>query len=182
MLTISTFAGGALACLFLLNPAPAAAQSTFADLSAKVQRGQKVIVLDDRGAVIEGTVEDVSASTLVVNYFRGQAKDPSLATTRTFTPDQVRRVQKPSHLWDGAIKGALVGLIPALVNIAADCYDCNEGPFAAFSISVGAAAGIGIDALFGPKTLYRGDGGRSRVALAPVFAKGNRGVLATVRF
>jgi hypothetical protein len=182
MLTMSTLVAGCLTLLFLLQAAPAAAQNTFGNLSEKIQRGQRIIVLDEQGAVTEGTVEDVNGSTLVVNYFRGRIADPSLKTTRTFTPDQVRRVQKPGHLWDGAIKGGIVGLIPALVNIAADCYDCNEGPFAALSISVGAAAGVGIDALFGPKTLYRRESARSRVSLAPIIGRHARGFAASFRF
>jgi hypothetical protein len=182
MLTLSTLAAGCLTLLFLLQSAPAAAQNTFSELSSKVRRGQKVIVIDEQGIVTEGTVEDVSPSKLVVNYFRGRLTDPTLTTTRTFTPNDVRTVQKPGHLWDGAIKGGLVGLIPALVNIAADCYDCNEGPFAAFSISVGAAAGVGIDALFGPKTIYRRNTGWSRIALTPIVGRDRRGLTASFRF
>src|SRR5262245_41249817 len=152
MLTLSTLVAGCLTFLFLAQAVPAAAQHTFGDLTAKIRRGQTIIVLDQQGTTTEGTVEDITGSTLVVNYFRGRVKDPSLNTTRTFTPDDVSRVLKPGHLWDGAIKGAIVGLIPALINIAMDCYDCREGSFTAFSVSVGAAAGVGIDALFGPKT------------------------------
>jgi len=182
MLTIPTLGAGCLAFLVLLQAAPAAAQSTFGELAGKVRQGQKIIVLDAQGAITEGTVEDISSSTLVVNYARGRVPDPSLKTTRTFTPDQVSRVQKPAHLWDGAIKGAVIGAIPALINIGADCYDCNEGPFAAFSIGLGAGIGVGIDALFGPKTLFRRDAGQSRLSLAPVVGRDRRGFSASIRF
>jgi hypothetical protein len=182
MLTISTLVAGCVTFLFLLQAAPAAAQGTFGNLPEKIHRGQKIIVLDEQGAVTEGTVEDITESTLVVNYFRGRIKDPSLQTTRTFAPDQVRRVQKPGHLWDGAIKGAVVGLIPAGIFAAADCYDCGEGSFTLFTVSVGAAAGVGIDALFGPKTLFRRDAARSRVAVAPIINRHARGVSASIRF
>jgi len=182
MLTISTLVAGCLTVLVLLQAAPAAAQDTFGNLSDKVRKGQKIIVLDEQGAVTEGIVEDVSSSTLVVNYFRGRVPDPSLNTTRTFRPGDVRKVQKPAHLWDGAIKGAAVGLIPALVALGIDCYDCGVGGFAAFSIGVGAAAGVGIDALFGPKTLYRGDRARSRVGLVPILGRHTHGLSASIRF
>jgi len=182
MLTIPTLVAGCLAVLVLLDAAPAAAQNTFDKLPSKVQLGQKVIVQDEQGAVTEGTVEAVSASTLVINYYRGPVADPSLKTTRTYTPDDVRRVLKPSHIWDGAVKGAVVGLIPPLFFLAEDCYDCGVGPFTVFTVSIGAAIGLGIDALSGPKTLYRKDVARSRVSLAPIIGRDRRGVLASVRF
>ena len=182
MLTLSTLVAGCLTVAVLLPAAPAAAQGTFGNLPDKIHRGQKVIVVDAQGAVTEGTVEDITGSTLVVNYFRGRIKDPSLQTTRTFTPDDVRRVKKPSHLWDGAIKGAIVGLIPALINIGADCYDCMEGPFTLFTVGVGAAAGVGIDALSGPKTIFRRDATASRVGVAPMVGGGRKGIVAAYRF
>jgi hypothetical protein len=182
MLTLSTLVTGCVAFLFMLQAVPAAAQGTFGTLPVKVRLGEKIIVQDAQGAVTEGTIQEVSDSTLVVNYYRGPVTDPSLKTTRTFTPDEVRRVLKRGHIWDGAIKGALVGLIPAGIFAAAECYDCGEGSFTLFTVSVGAAIGVGIDALFGPKTLYRRDTARSRVALAPIINRHARGVSASIRF
>ena len=182
MLTLPALAAGCVTLFLLLHAAPAAAQSTFAALAERVKTGQKIIVHDEQGAVTEGTVENITASTLVVNYFRGRVKDPSLKTTRTFTLDDVRRVQKPAHLWDGAIKGAVVALIPIGLFAAADCYDCGEGQFAMLALGIGAAAGVGIDALFGPKTIYRRDPARSRVGLAPMLGRHVRGVSASIRF
>src|SRR5688572_25152466 len=120
MLTLSTLVAGCLMILVLLQAAPAAAQGTFEALGAKLRQGQKIIVIDQQGARTEGRVQDVTPTTLVVDYGQGRVPDPSLKTTRTFKVDDVRRVQKPGHLWDGAIKGAAVGLIPALINIGAD--------------------------------------------------------------
>jgi hypothetical protein len=182
MLTIPTLVAGCLAVLVFLHAVPAAAQGTFDNLSSKVRLGQKIIVQDEQGAVTEGTIEAVSGSSLVINYYRGPVTDPSLKTTRTFAPEDVRRVLKPSHIWDGAIKGGIVGLIPPLVFLAEDCYDCGVGSFTVFTVSIGAAIGLGIDALSGPKTLYRRDAVRSRVSLAPIIGRDRRGVLASVRF
>ena len=182
MLTFSTLVAGCLTLLVLLQAAPAAAQDTFGNLSEKVRKGQKIIVVDERGAVTEGRVENIDSSTLVVNYFRGRVPDPSVTTTRTFTPNEVWRVQKPGHLWDGAIKGAAVGLIPALFALGTDCYDCGLGGFAAFCVTVGAGAGVGIDALFGPKTIYRRDGRSPRVTVAPILGRHTHGLSAAVRF
>jgi hypothetical protein len=182
MLTISSLVGGCLTVLVLLQAAPAAAQSTFGNLDQKVRKGQRVIVVDDKGAITEGTVDEVSSSALVVDYFRGRLKDPSLDTRRTFTPRDVWKIQKKAHLWDGAIKGAAVGLIPAVIALRTQCYGCGLGGFAAFSITVGAAAGVGIDALSGPKTIYRRDGAGPRIALAPALGPNTRGIAASIRF
>jgi len=182
MLRIPTLVAGCLALLVFLDAVPAAAQGTFDNLPSKIRLGQKVIVQDEQGAVTEGTVEAVSPSSLVINYYRGPVTDPSLKTTRTFTPEDVRRVQKPSHIWDGAIKGGIVGLIPPLFVLAEDCYDCGVGGFTVFTVSIGAAIGLGIDALSGPKTLYRRDAVRSRVSVAPIIGRERRGVAASFRF
>jgi hypothetical protein len=182
MLTLPALAAGCVTLFLLLHAAPAAAQGTFAALAEKVKTGQKIIVHDEQGAVTEGTIQEITASTLVVDYFRGRVKDPSLKTARTFTPDDVRRVQKPAHLWDGAIKGAAVALIPVALFAAAECYDCGEGQFAMLALSIGAAAGVGIDALSGPKTIYRRDATRSRIALAPVIGRERKGLAVSLRF
>src|SRR5262245_44716013 len=176
MLTIPTLATGLVLAL-LLSTSRVHAQGTFDNLGTKMHPGQKVIVIDQQGVKTEGRVETISGTALVVNYGQGPATDPAMSTTRTFAPADVQRVLKPGHLWDGAIKGAIVGAIPALINIGMDCYDCMEGEFAALSISMGAGIGVGIDALFGPKTVFRGERRASRVSLAPILGThGRRGV------
>ena len=41
---------------------------------------------------------------------------------------------------------------------------------------------VKIDALLGPKTVFRGHNGPSRVSLAPIFSRNRRGVSASLRF
>lgn len=182
MFTISSLAGGLAFIFCLLTAAPARAQETFGDLGRKVREGQKVIVIDQQGAVTKGRVESVSATALVVDYGQGRIPDPSLATTRTFKPADVQKVQKPGHLWDGAIKGAFIGAIPGVLLMTVDCFDCRFGAFTLFTTGVGAAAGVGIDALFGPKTVFRGSVRPPRIALAPIIGRERRGVSASIRF
>jgi hypothetical protein len=182
MFTISSLAGGLAFIFCLLTAAPARAQETFGDLGQKVREGQKVIVIDQQGAMTKGRVESVSATALVVDYGQGRIPDPSLATTRTFKPADVQKVQKPGHLWDGAIKGAFIGAIPGVLAMTADCYDCRYGAFTLFTTGVGAAVGVGIDALFGPKTVFRGSARPPRIALAPIVGRERRGVSASFRF
>jgi hypothetical protein len=170
------------AALSLAMAVPAGAQESFDKLPQKVRPGQTVIVVDQRGAEIKGKVEEVTDARLVVDYGRGVI-DPSLPTSRAFTPADVSRVLKPGHLWDGAIKGAVIGMIPILVLAASDdCYDCGWGPAVATTGLIGAGIGIGIDALWGPKTVYRSNVRASRVSLAPILGRERKGVAAAIRF
>jgi len=158
--------------LFAVSALPARAQDTFDDLARKIRQGQTVIVIDQQGGRTQGRVESVSATALVVDYGRSQ----------TFAPSEVRLVKKPDHMWDGAIKGAALGLIPAVLFGALDCDDCAPGALVALSVGVGAGAGLAIDALVGPKTVFRRDGAAPRVSLAPIVGRDRRGVSASFRF
>ena len=158
--------------LLVLSALPVRAQDTFDDLVHKIRQGQTVIVIDRHGGKTQGRVESVSAEALVVDYGRSQ----------TFAPADVRQVKKPDRMWDGAIKGAALGVIPAVLFGALDCDDCVPGALAALSIGVGAGVGFGIDALFGPKTVFRGSAQPPRLALAPIVGRDTRGVSASFRF
>jgi len=169
-------------CLAAAVPAHAQVQPNFYNLPDKVKPGQAIIVIDERGAEIRGKVEEVSGSKLVLNYGHG-AIDPSLPTSRTFTPGEVQKVLKPGHLWDGAVKGAVIAVIPIIVLAASeDCFDCGWGQAAVTTGLIGAGIGVGIDALFGPKTVYRSNVRASRVSLAPILGRERKGVAASIRF
>lgn len=172
-----------LAALSLAVALPAGAQDSFDKLPQKVRPGQTVIVVDARGAEIKGKVQEVSSAKLVIDYGNG-VTDPSLPTSHAFTPGEVSRVLKPGHLWDGAIKGAAIGALPVLaVTLAEDCYDCGFTGAVAISGLIGAGIGVGIDALFGPKTVFRNNQAHtSRLSLAPIVGRNRRGVAAAIRF
>jgi len=170
--------------LAALVPAIAAAQEFNPD---KIRPGQTVLVRDLTGAETKGVVQRVEGGQLVVKYGAGRVQDPSdptktLNDIRTFVPAEVDRVRRPGPIWDGAIKGALVGLIPAAIAAGVDCYDCGLGSFAAFTVAVGAGIGLGIDAAWGPKTDYRNPGPGRRVTVVPVIDAGRRGIAASIRF
>ena len=163
----------ALALILLaFSSTPARAQDTFDELVHKIRQGQTVIVIDQQGGKTQGRVESVSPTALVVNYGMSQ----------TFAPADVRQVQKPDHVWDGAIKGAAFGVIPFVLSGALDCDDCVPGALAALSIGVGAGVGVAIDALCGPKTVFRGAAQARRVSVAPMVGRDRRGVSASFRF
>ena len=105
-----------------------------------------------------------------------------LKDSRAFTPADVSRVQRPAPIWDGAVKGAVVALVPLGI-LTANC-DCGAPPAGAVALigGIGAGIGLGIDAAWGPKTLYRGTGAPRTLAIAPIAGKGRRGVAASIRF
>lgn len=105
----------------------------------KIKVGQTVLVRDLTGAEIRGTVQSAETSKLVVKCGAGRLQDPAdptkpLDDTRVFTPAEVDGVRRPGPIWDGAVKGALVALVPVAILGAADCYDCQfGGPMAAIT-------------------------------------------------
>ena len=153
----------------------------------KIRVGQTVLVRDLKGEETKGIVQSADMSKLVVKYGVGRLQDPSdpsktLDDTRTFTPAEVDRVRRPGPIWDGAVKGALIALVPVAIFAAAECSGCEVGGAYASVTVIGAAIGIGIDAAWGPKTVYRNHGGSRRVTLAPVIGKSRRGLAASIRF
>jgi len=173
---------GALAMVVLTHGA-AAAQGFDPD---KIRVGQTVLVRDLKGAETKGIVQSAGISKLVVKYGVGRLHDPSdpskvIDDTRTFTPAEVDRVRRPGPIWDGALKGALVALVPVGI-IAANCHSCGAGDGYATTIVIGAGIGLGIDAAWGPKTVYRNRGESRKVTLVPVVGKSRRGLAASIRF
>lgn len=170
--------------LVALTPAVAAAQGFDPE---RIRAGQTVLVRDLSGAETRGVVLSADESKLVVKYGVGLLRDPSdptklLNDTRVFTPAEVDRVRRPGPIWDGAVKGALVALVPIVLIASVDCYDCGLGSAYAGILGIGAGIGIGIDAAWGPKTVYRNRGTSRRVALVPVIGKDRRGFAASLRF
>jgi hypothetical protein len=155
--------------------------------TGKIRVGQTVLVRDLTGAETRGIVQSADMAKLVVKYGVGRLQDPSdpsktLDDTRTFTPAEVDRVRRPGPIWDGAVKGALVALIPVALFASAECSGCELGGAYATITAIGAGIGIGIDAAWGPKTVYRNRGESRKMTLAPVIGKGRRGVAASIRF
>jgi hypothetical protein len=153
----------------------------------KIRLGQTVVVRDASGYETKGVVQSVEPSKLVVKYGVGRLPDPAdpgklLNDSRAFTPAEVQRVRRPAPIWDGAVKGAAIAIVP--VGIFTASCDCGAPPagFVVMVGGIGAAIGLGIDAAWGPKTLYRGSGARRTLAIAPIAGKGRRGVAASIRF
>jgi hypothetical protein len=120
-----------------------------------------VNVTEISGQTTTGRVTEITPTTLTVIVRKENPRDGSgrpryeWTGERTFEVFDVEKVARPGPIWDGAVKGAAIGLIPALILTSA-CKGCSgNGQAATFMIGIGAGIGLGIDAAFGPKTLYR---------------------------
>ena len=95
-------------------------------------------------------------------------------------PAGVTRIRRVGTLWDGAVKGAIVG---ALIPILFGAFKYEDGAQITLTIAgMGAGIGVGIDALWGPRTVYRSPRQTRRLTIAPVIEKQRQGLMATVRF
>jgi hypothetical protein len=167
---------GGLLLALVLFPGVAHAQlpPRFPDqLGEKLKAGQTAVVADSRGLQIVGKVAELSSTSLVIVTRE--------AGRNVFAASDVMTIKRAGPIWDGAIKGATVGgLLPTV--FLQSCYHCVGPSFFMATAGIGAAIGLGIDAAFGPKTVYRSDQQTRRIAIAPVVGTDRRGVLASIRF
>jgi hypothetical protein len=152
--------------------APVMAGAQDSGFAEKIRPGQTVVVSDTSGADTQGVVERVDASTLVVKY--------GGTGTRTFTLADVDRVRRPEPMWDGAVKGALLALVP--IGVHAECEGCRRIWYNTQVLVTGAAIGLAIDAACGPRTVYRNRGRLRSAAIVPLIGRGRRGIAASMRF
>jgi hypothetical protein len=167
-----------------LLAAPAFAQTEIPAAHLLVQPGQKVEVLDDKGQEVRGRIRALSAVTLTLERANDVIEVPVARITQLSRP--------ADSLANGALigfgAGAAFGLLAATVGTS-DCepyfYPCFEGPgFVAGSAlifgGIGAAIGVGIDALVHrERVIYRRDGGR-QTRVAPVVGPGVAGAMASI--
>jgi hypothetical protein len=140
--------------------------------------GETVKVVDRNGEATRGRLLKLTDTDLTVQ-----------------TPEQERTLQaadivevkarRSGPLWNGALIGAAAVLIPS--GIAMAKYEC-DGCLLPVTLwaGVGAAAGVGIDALVkGDITVMKraaASGSASGFSVAPMLGRGRRGVLCSIRF
>jgi hypothetical protein len=160
-----------LALAMALAPALAGAQgrvATFDPLPDKLRVGQTVIVTDQSGAKAKGEVIAISPTSLTVR---------TRSQTQTFQPATVTKVQRPGPIWDGAVKGAAVAF--GVILLAGGAHY----PEVFLPITgIGAGIGLGVDAAFGPKTLYKAPSSTRAVVVAPLVGGGQRGARVVISF
>ncbi len=150
---------------------------TFAALQGRVLIGETVTVTDQAGQVAKGKLTSISPTEVTLNTNTG---------LQTFVGSDLVKVQarRSGPLWNGALIGAAVVLVPSA--IAAANYECDGcAPWVLMYAAVGAGVGVGIDALVkGNVTVMKVEpqGGKATVSLAPLIARDRKGVLCSVRF
>ena len=165
------------------------AQSDADRIRQRVKEDQKVRITDDQGREWHGRIEALTPDHLTVVTHDRQRTDLPYET--------ILRIDRPH---DSLANGALIGLASGaalgvgLVIAEEDCepdmgfFGCEEPTVAAYVVAplitggLGAAIGVGIDALIkkDPNLFLRTGG--ARVRLAPAVGPGLRAVMVSVRW
>ena len=160
---------------------PAGVVSSFQELSARVQPGTRVSVIDVTGSEITGEIAEISYSTLTLLVDRNRR---DLAESSV-----LRIVRLGDPLWTGLAIGTGIGA--GLVILVCSTGLCStEGFWAGVGINGGIGAGIGVlvDWLRDSRELIFQASGASNasqgatIALAPLFVQGKKGLVLSVSF
>jgi len=143
-----------LASLALGPAAAARAQEQAASLEevrGKTAPGQTLRVVDKDGRVVKGKLGEITPGWLTLQGERDQQR-------WRFDLSDIRRVERPDSVWSGTLIGLAAGLPAGLA--LCDCFGgdcCDGGGWAASLTTAALGAGIGalVDAIIGPKVLYR---------------------------
>jgi len=183
-MTSTWFRSGMLCPVLLLawasgTAAQPAASSSLDRLKAVVPAHSKVTVTDTQGQEFRGTIADASESGLSLRIS---------GAIRRFEVTEVRsvRVRTNDSLVNGALIGAAVG--GGLSSLMFLDNECHTDPVCYQAVAVyaglGAVAGLGIDALIhGHAVIYTArPRAQNRLAVAPIVARGGKGVRLTLSF
>jgi hypothetical protein len=179
--TMKLASAAAFLFVLLLITCPASAQARADDMRARLKEGQKVTVIDVGGQQIQGRITDLGSDAMTLASGRQRLRVPYA---------DVVRIVRPDGLKNGALAGLAIGVG---VGLAAThdfrcrqdqfCGNPNPGSYVAGSAlggGIGAALGVGIDALIGgDRTIY--ERGRSaRIRVSPELARGRRAATIAV--
>jgi hypothetical protein len=157
--------------------------SSFDQLGVLVKPGDKISVVDLAGSEAEGRIGKLSRDTLTLVTETGPRQFGELEVAKI-------RQRRGDSLKNGAIIGAAAGTAYFLT-IAALLGQSDGGEvimstavaWGVLSAGMGAAAGVGIDALITRRqVIYQMPAGENRVSVSPLFSHARRGVAVTVRF
>jgi hypothetical protein len=157
--------------------------SSFDQLTVLVKPGDRITVVEVTGRETKGRIGKLSRDALILVTSAGprQLGEVDVAAITQRRDDSFK---------NGAIIGAVAGTA-YFITAAALLAGSDDGdviiPTAiaggVLFAGLGAAAGVGIDALISPRqVIYQKPAGRSRVSVSPVFGHGRRGAAVTVTF
>ena len=156
--------------------------SSFDQLTVLVAPGDEITVVDVSGRKTKGVIGKVSRDELILVNSAGPRR---LGEVDVATISQ----RRDDSLMNGAIIGAVAGTA-YFATAAALLRDSDGGEviistaivWGVLSAGIGAAAGVGIDALISRRHVIYQKPGRSKVSVSPVFGRGRRGGAVTVTF
>jgi hypothetical protein len=131
-----SFADSDIALIHRTDPTEArrtliyAAPGPFQSLQGRLRVGDEILVTDAAGQVTVNKVKTFAPSTLSVLTRRANPRDGSGRPRYEWTDEHAidlsntQRIGRPGPIWDGALKGAIFGLIPAVI-LAAACHGCS---------------------------------------------------------
>jgi len=170
----------------LAAPALAAAQApvtSFDQLNTRLKPGDTIWVTDAQGREVKGKIQGLAPDSLAL---KGDG-------ARTFAAGDVRLITERQG--DSLANGALIGLAVGGVGTGLACLASTEGPdqdwclVAALAYGgIGAAIGVGIDALIPGKKLvtYRAPlthgSSQARLSIAPLVTPRAKGVAVSFAF
>ena len=179
-----------IACIFvtLLMGTPSARAQTptatsFEQLRILIQPGDDITLTDRAGMRISGKVRSLSDASLEMDFGRERRAfvEADVTTIRQRRGDSLAN----GALW-GLGVGAAVGTAGAIM-VGLDCYGSGNcaavaaGAIGAYA-AIGAAIGVGIDALIeSPKVIYQSRS-TTRLNIAPVLTARSKGVMLSVDF
>jgi hypothetical protein len=149
-----------LACVLAVAVHTASAQP----IQSAVKNGLRVTVVDDQGREIDGRIEKVSDTSLLVRVKKDRQEIPF---------DSIVRIERPDGLKNGALTGLFVGIGLGLLGGFADDQGTGRQPGFAFISALGngvicGSLGTAIDAMFNHRrTLYQ-RGGVSQTRVTPI--------------
>ena len=178
--------GGAVCLLLCAGGARVEAQgvaSSFEQLNVLVKPGDKITVVDVTGRKAEGRIGKLSRDILTLATPAGPRELGEVEVAEI-------RQRRDDSLKNGAIIGAVAGTA-YFVTMAALLSDSDGGDViistavtgGVLFAGLGAAAGVGIDALITRKqVIYRKSSRETKVSVSPLFGHGRRGAAVSVKF
>ena len=164
-------------------------QSDAETIRQRVKEGQKVRVTDEQGREWQGRISALAPDKLVLFTREHEQRDLPYAT--------IVRIDRPRDgLGNGALIGLGTGAALGLLSIIAEESTCEPAEFfgcgfsdgqfyvaaLAFGGGVGAAIGVGIDALIKKDPNLFRRGGAPRVTVAPTIARERQGITVSLRW
>ena len=154
--------------------------SSFEQLQLLVKPGDNIYVTDAAGVTTKGRIAELSPSSLGL-VVKGSRRNLSQTDVHEI------RQGRGDSLWNGALIGAAVGGgLTAIAVTAVDCcytFGADAYGAVAYSAGIGAAIGVGLDALIPSKQLiFNKSRSAGKFQIKPILNRSDKGVKVAFSF